>query len=83
MVVREFIEKLEPLIRDDYDLMTSTVMECLPALKDKSSCDVITTLVWNCGVVHFSDHHSYLQWFANDYGCMCIRLAKSRNAIVR
>ena len=57
--------------------MTSPVIDYLPVLQGKSASDVITTLIWNCAVVHFSDHHSYLHWFANEYGCMCIRSVTS------
>ena len=72
-VVRDFITKLEPLIKDDYEEMTSSIVEFLPMLKGKRARDVITALIWNCAVVHFSDHHSYLRWFASTYGCMCMR----------
>ena len=72
--MKKYVEALEPHIQEDFEKMTSSMADSLPALKGKSACDVVTTLIWNCAVVHFSDHESYLRLFADKYGCMCIRL---------
>ncbi|CAK8689263.1 unnamed protein product [Clavelina lepadiformis] len=74
VIVRKFVEELEPLLKDDYAELFASMNTYLPSLTKHDLVDVITTLIWNCGVVHYSDHHSYLQQFAFKYGCMSMRI---------
>nr|CAB3260406.1 uncharacterized protein LOC100175252 [Phallusia mammillata] len=72
-VVRDFVNSLEPLIVDDYVHLASSIQDHLPSVKRHNPVDVISTMLWNCAIVHYCDHQGFLKHFANKYGCITIR----------
>jgi len=73
-VVRSFIEEIQHFIDlDEWEKLSKEIAEHVPNFDEVEMIDAITTFIHQVAIVHYSDHSSYLKYFAWKYGCVGMR----------
>jgi len=73
-IVRKFVVRIAPLIdRKEWKLFSAEITKHVPRYRDANMIDAITTFIHQAAITHFCDHHSYLDFFAWEYGCIAFR----------
>jgi len=73
-VVKKFVSSIAPLIdREEYEHFSKKIAEHVPRFDRVDMINGITTFIHQQGVIHFSDHNSFLRYFGWKHGSISLR----------
>jgi len=73
-IVKKFVTSIAPLIdNEEYEQFSKKIAEHVPMFDKVDMINGITTFIHQQGVIHFSDHNSFLRYFGWKYGSISFR----------